>query len=153
MQNSNQNSKKNASVNTNAKNAKKDESKEINKINLSKFVSQLSTIELKEKKDKETIYVYPEGSSKEWIQSDKGKKFRNSLRNAMKKFANNILIFAKINDLEKLQGEIKKFDEFYKKNYRINDLSLKSISSSSDPLKERDYSLMIEIIKEVKGSK
>lgn len=153
MQNSNQNSKKNAIVNPKAKNAKKDESKEINKINLSKFVSQLSTIELKEKKDKETIYIYPEGSSKEWIGSDKGKKFRNSLRNAMKKFANNILIFAKINDLEKLQGEIKKFDEFYKKNYRINDLSLKSISSSSDPLKERDYSLMIEIIKEVKGSK
>jgi len=157
MKNSNQNSAKIAIVNTNVKNAeKKIEDKKIEgiaKINISKFSDQLSKIELKEKKDKETIYVYPGGSDKEWIGSTKGKKFRNSLRNLMHKHANNILIFAKSNQMEKLQEEIKKFDDFYKKNYRINDLSLKSISSSSDPLKERDFSLMIEIIKEVKGSK
>lgn len=133
------------------KNANVSEKKndQIVKINLDKFKDQLSGIELKEKKIRETIYVYPEGFDKEKINSDAGKKFRNSLRNSMKRFCNNILIFAKSDQLEKLQSEIESFKSFYKKNYRINDYSLGSISSSNDPIKERDLNLMIQIIKEI----
>lgn len=126
------------------------EKKEIVKMNLDKFSAQLEGMQLKEKKIRETLYIYPEDFRKEDIGSDKGKKFRNSLRNAMKRHCNNILSFTKQKNEEKLQDELKSFNAFYKKNYRLNDFSLASISNSSDPSKERDLSLMMEIIKELK---
>lgn len=142
----NQNSAKNAS-------ASKEIAKEIVAINLSQFADQLSGISLKEKKDKETIYKYPEGFSKEMISSEKGKKFRNSLRNRMKTICNNILLFAKMNRMEDLQKEIASFDALYIANYRINDYSLKSFSSSGDESKLSMMNLSLSIIKEIKGSK
>lgn len=138
----------------NSKNASnpivKDAKNEIVKINLDQFKDQLSNIQLKEKKERSTIYIYPEGKGKDWINSPDGKKWRNNKRNSIQRFANNILIFAKSNQLEKLQEEIKKFDAFYKEFYRLNDYSFSSISNSSDAKKEGDIDLMMKIIKEIK---
>lgn len=131
-------------------NPAKENQKELIKFNLDQFADQLSGMQLKEKKDRETIYLYPEGFSKSDIGSEKGKKYRNSLRNQIKRFSNNILIFAKIKDEEKLKIEIAKFDEFYQKNYRNCDYSLGSISQSKDASKEKDFDLFLQIIKSCK---
>lgn len=148
------NAKKEIKKNANPSDAKKsDASKEIIKINLSKFADQLGKIELKEKRDKETIYIYPEGFSKEMISSEKGKKFRNSLRNRMKTICNNILLYAKMNRMEDLQKSISEFDALYSANYRIRDYSIKSLSSSGDESKLSLMILALSIIKEMKGSK
>lgn len=133
--------------------SKENASPAIAKFNLSQFADQLSAIELREKKDKETIYKYPEGFSKEMISSEKGKKFRNSLRNRMKTICNNILLFAKMNRMEDLHKEIASFDALYLANYRINDYSLKSFSSSGDSSKLGLMELSLSIIREIKGSK
>lgn len=129
---------------------KEEKKSEIVAINLSQFADQLSSMEIKEKKIRETIYIYPESISKSDINGEKGKKFRNGIRNQKKRFCNNILIFAKTNRLDDLKKEIDLFDAFYKGFFRINDYSLASISQSNDPLKERDLNLMIQIIKECK---
>lgn len=140
--------KKNASPD-----AKKIESANLNEINLSKFADQLSAISLKEKKERETIYLYPEGFSKEIISSEKGKKYRNGLRNIAKRFCNNILLFAKMNRMDDLKKEIAEFDLFYKEKYRIQDYSSASISQSNNPEKEIGFNLMMQIIKEMKSAK
>lgn len=121
----------------------------ITKVNLDKFEKELSGVQLKEKKVRETIYTYPAEFTKELINSDKGKKFRNSMRNKMKFHCNNILTFAKSKDMEKLAKEVKDFKAFYKANYRLNDFSLASISQSNDATKEKDLNLMIQILKEI----
>lgn len=118
-------------------------------INLGKFADKLSNVELKAKKVKETIYNYPEGWTKEKINSDEGKHFRNKLRNKLKSLSNNIFFYAKGNNIEALKKEIQTFDEFYKFNYRVNDYSLHSITNSEK--KEKDIAFMLEIINEVKG--
>lgn len=125
-------------------------SSSIASINLSKFADQLSLIALKEKKSKDHIYLYPEGFSKEDLSGEKGKKFRNSIRNKMKTFSNNILLYAKMNRIEDLEKEIASFLPFYKEKFRINDLSIASISSSQDESKIGNFSLMLSIIKECK---
>lgn len=140
-----------------SKDAKKiaiaENSKEIKSaisLNLEKYADQLSGMELKEKREKESLYLYPEGFAKSDISSEKGKKYRNSLRNQLRRYSNNILIFAKMKDAEKLGNEIAQFMGFYKKNFRINDLSLSSISHSKDAGKEKDFSLFLQIVKECK---
>lgn len=133
--------------------SKENASPAIIKFNLDQFKDQLGSIELKEKRDKETIYIYPEGMTKEMISSEKGKKFRNSLRNRMKTICNNILLFAKMDRMEDLQKSIAEFDALYAKNYRMQDYSLKSISSSGDESKLSMISLSLKIILSIKGSK
>lgn len=139
----NASNKVNASTKENAK-------KEVTKINLSQFADKLKNVELKVKAKKSTIYKYPDTFSENDINSEKGKKFRNSLRTKLKRFSNNIFVFAKINEVEKLNNEVKEFDIFYKENYQINDYSATSISQSKNEVKEQDIVLMLQIIKEVK---
>ncbi len=127
---------------------KSEEKKGLISINLSKFTDQLKNVELKEKKIRETLYIYPDGKGKEWINSPEGKKWRNSKRNQLRRHSNNVLTFAKIQEMEKLQKEIELFNLFYKENFRINDYSFSSISQSSNEGKEKDLSLMMQIIKE-----
>lgn len=122
----------------------------IIKINLDQFKDQLGKIEIKEKKERESLYNYPEGFSKEMISSEKGKKFRSSLRNQLKRICNNILLYAKMNRMEDLNAEIDLFASFYKKNYRLNDYSLKSLSYSQNEEKSSNFDLMMQIIKEIK---
>lgn len=133
------------------KTVKNANSTKVVNLQLSQFAKKLESVEVKEKKDKLTIYNYPETFSKTDINSEKGKKFRNSLRSKMQKFANNIFYYAKINDNEKLIAEINSFDAHYKENYRLNDYSLKSVSSSNNEVKAKDIELMLSIIKEVKA--
>jgi hypothetical protein len=121
-------------------------------LNLEKYADQLSGMQLKEKKEKDTIYHYPPEFDKSMISSEKGKKYRNSLRNRLKRHSNNVLIFAKIKDAEKLQKEIEDFQKFYAEFFRLNDYSLASISHSSDPIKEKDFSLFLQIVKDCKLS-
>lgn len=118
-------------------------------VNLSKFAKELENVQLKQKRERETIYVYPESFSKSDVNSEKGKKFRNGIRSKMKRFANNIFYFAKIQEEDNLKKEIGMFKEFYKSNFRLNDFSLNSISQSKDAGKEKDFSLMLNIIKEI----
>lgn len=125
----------------------------VTKINLSKFTDALKNVEVSEKRTKETIYVYPEGMTENEKSGEKGKKFRNKLRNQMKRFANNIFVHAKTNSPVELQKEIDLFDAFYKINYRTNDYSFASISNTKNEGKEKDLKLMLEIINEVKNSK
>lgn len=136
----------------NQKNAIASEIKNANlsKINLAQFANQLEGITLKEKRVKETIYIYPESFTKDKINSDEGKKYRNSIRNRLKSLCNNILYSAKCNDAEKLQEYVKQFESFYKDKYRINDYSISSITNSEK--REKDIELMIAIIKEMKKS-
>jgi len=143
--------KKNA---TNVKNAdvKNQSVKKIVNLNLTKFADVLKNVDVKEKKDKDTIYLYPETFSKSDINSEKGKKFRNSLRTKIQKFENNIFVFAKQNNSEKLTETIAEFDVFYKTNYKVNDYTVKSVSSSSNEIKEQSFTTMFEIIKHVKAS-
>lgn len=124
----------------------------IEKINLSKFAKELENVNVSHAlRERETIYIYPEEIKKEDINNAIGKKFRSSLRSRLKRFSNNIFVFAKKNEEKELIAEIGLFDEFYKKNYRINDYSLKSVSSSNDLAKNRDLSLMLQIIAECKS--
>lgn len=125
------------------------EKQRLTSINLAKFADKLSNVELKVKKEKETLYNYPEGWTKEKINSEEGKQFRNKLRNRLKSLCNNIFYYTKTEDQQKLQDEIVKFDEFYKLNYRINDYNANSITNSKDQLQNVELTLLI--IKEVKA--
>lgn len=124
--------------------------KEVNKvetINLSKFADKLSKIEVKEKLKKQTLYIYPEDFKQEDINSEKGKRWRNSKRTELKRFFNNISLYAKLNNIEKLQNEIKNFKIFYKNHFAVNDLSVGSLTHTKD--ESGSIALMLEIIKEV----
>jgi predicted translin family RNA/ssDNA-binding protein len=120
----------------------------VTKINLSQFADKLKNVELKVKEKKALLYKYPENFNANDINSDKGKKFRSSLRTKLKRFTNNIFVFAKINEVEKLKKEIKDFESFYKENFVVNDLTVRSITNSKDT--EASVTLMLQIIKEVK---
>lgn len=148
MKNSSSNSKKDKSIANEIEIAKKEE-KQLSEINLSKFADKLKNVELKAKREKETIYKYPESWNKEKINSEDGKKYRNKIRNQLKSFSNNIFYYAKTEDKQKLISEIEKFELFYANNYRINNYSISSITNSEK--REKDIELMIEIIKSVKG--
>lgn len=137
-------------------NAAKKESKavaQVTTLNLSKFADKLKNVELKEKLKKETIYIYPENFTQKMISETEGKQHRNKIRNQMKRFVNNIQMFAKYNRVEDLQKEIVSFDEFYKKNFRITDYSFASISNTKNEAKEADLKLMLEIVNEVRNAK
>jgi hypothetical protein len=128
----------------------KDAEKSIAKLNLSKFADQLKSVNVTEKKDKQTIYLYPEGKGKDWINSEEGKKWRNNKRGKMQKFSDNILLYAKMNRMDDLEKEIGLFDLFYKEFFQINDYSLKSVSASANEGKTSNLSLMLEIVKSSK---
>lgn len=143
------NSKTTTEKKTVKKSTLKNEVEKLQKINLSKYAEKLSKVDVKEKKKKETIYNYPEGFTEQKINSEEGKKFRNKMRNELKRHTNNILVFAKTNQNENLQKQISAFCEFYKTNYRINDFSINSISRKEEE-KNADTILMLDIVKELK---
>lgn len=124
------------------------EQNRLTSINLSQFADKLSNVELKEKREKETLYKYPDGWTKEKINSEEGKHFRNKLRNRLKSICNNIFFYAKGENVEMIKLEIQKFDAFYLENYRINDYSVNSITNSKD--QKANIELTLAIIKSVK---
>jgi hypothetical protein len=122
----------------------------LTSINLSQFADKLANVELKVKKEKEHLYIYPDGWTKEKINSEEGKQLRNKLRNRLKSICNNIFFYTKGENIDALKAEIVKFDEFYKANYRINDYSANSLTNSKDQL--QNVELTLNIIKSVKES-
>lgn len=128
--------------------------KEVVKLNVSSIADRLNKIEIKDKKVKNTIYVYPENWNQDKINSVEGKKFRNRLRNKIKFFCNQIFIYSKqllVNPKnneakESLKNVITEFKKFYKENYKLNDFSIESISQAKDE-KTNDIKLMLEILK------
>lgn len=150
-------SKKNAQTNVKAikttiesKESVNLEKNRLTEINLSQFADKLANVELKVKKEKETLYKYPDGWNKEKINSEEGKHFRNKLRNRLKSICNNIFYYAKTQDAENIKLEIEKFDKFYLENYRINDYTVNSITNSKE--QEKHVLLTLEIIKSVKSA-
>lgn len=125
---------------------------EVSKISFAEFSDRLSKVELKEKKKKERLYIYPETFTEKMINESEGKAFRSKQRNKIKTFANNIPLFAKHNRIEDLQKEIKSFIAYYKEVYRINDFSVNSISQKADE-KTDDIKLMLDIVKKVQSAK
>jgi hypothetical protein len=126
----------------------------LKSINLDAFKNQLDALQLKGKKERENLYIYPESLSKEDIKGEKGKKFRGGLRNKRDRFINNILHSAKIynadkkkENLESLQNCISLWKDFYKSSYRINDFSIDSISQSKDDEKNKNIIIALGIIK------
>ena len=113
-------------------------------LNLQKFAEQLKNVKISETKVKDKIYIYPETVKTEKEQ----KQFRSKMRNIVRRFTNNILVFAQTKQDEKLKNEIASFTKFYKENYRVNDFAISSISSAKDE-KTKDIILMLEIIKSV----
>lgn len=125
---------------------------EIANVNLSKFAKELESKNVSHSRnERETIYIYPASIPKERINEKEGKQFRGKMRNSLKRFCNNIFYFGKMQDEKLIKEDILKFDAFYKENYRINDFSLKSLSSSNDESVNKDISLFLQIIKEFKG--
>jgi hypothetical protein len=125
----------------------------VTKVNLDKFTDALKNVEVKEKVKKDNIYIYPETMTEKEKSNEVGKKFRNKLRNQLRRYANNIFVFAKTKNVESLEKEINLFDKFYKENYRINDYSFSSITNTKNEVKEKDIKLMLEIITAIKNSK
>lgn len=137
---------------------KKDKvAKKIEAVNigatLDKFADKLNNKKIVEKTKKDTIYIYPENLSASDINSEKGKTFRNSLRNKLKRLSNNIFVFAKTKQEEKLISEVKMFNSFYKENYIKNDFTLSSISQSKNGEKTEDMQLMLNIVQDVNNMK
>lgn len=131
-----------------------DKKEEIVKINLSKFASQLENKGISHaRNERETIYIYPASIPKDRINEKEGKQFRGKMRSQLKRFSNNIFFFAKGEKIEEIKKEIANFEIFYKEFYRINDYSLKSLSSSNDEGKNRDIELLLSILSEMKIGK
>lgn len=140
------------------KNAKKEVAKKkVDTINigatLDKFADKLNDKKIVEKTKKDTIYIYPETLTASDINSEKGKTFRNSLRNKLKRLSNNIFVFAKTKQQEKLIAEVKMFNSFYKESYIKNDFTLASISQSKNGEKTDDMQLMLNIVQDVNNIK
>jgi hypothetical protein len=120
----------------------------LSKINLDAFAEKLDSFEGKEKKSKkESIYKYPIDFPKTDVNSEKGKNWRNNKRNTMKRFINNILLYAKMKRIEDLTKEIESFKSFYTEFYCLNDYSSSSISNSNKEKEGKELELMLSIIK------
>lgn len=100
----------------------------LKEINFDKFAKQLENVNIKEKKSKDSLYIYPESVVIAGINSDSGKSFRGKLRNRLENLCNNILSAYKSKDAEKLNIAIEKFKSNYKENYSKNDYSFESFS-------------------------
>lgn len=136
-------------VNASVIDAKKNE---IANVNLSKFAKELESKNVSHSRnERETIYIYPASIPKERINEKEGKQFRGKMRSSLQRFCNNVFYYGKMEDHKLIKEEIEKFDAFYKENYRINDFSLKSLSSSNDPARNKDIDLFLQIVKEFKS--
>lgn len=79
------------------------------------------------------------------LSSDDQKKFRQKIRNQLKRFVSAILGKDR-NDSEK-EKSIQDFLSFYKENWRINDFKIENFSQSKNPIDLKDYSTLLEYVK------
>jgi hypothetical protein len=127
----------------------------VTTLNLAKFADKLKNVEIKEIAKKQTIYIYPENFTPKMINEKEGKQFRSARRNQLKRFVNNVLLYAKYPEkyLDNLHKEIADFEVYYKTFYRLNDYSFASLSQSKDESKEADLKLFLEILNEIRNAK
>lgn len=122
-------------------------------LNLDKYAAKLQNVEIKEKKSKDSFYKYPDTFTALDINEKKGKQFRAKTRKKMSTFENNIFVFTKTKQVDKLKIEVSLFNDFYKEFYQINDYSLKSITQSVADAKTVSLQTMLDIVKEVNNAK
>jgi len=118
----------------------------------SSLMKKLSGMKIKEispmQEKKDFIYIYPENWGKNEISGLIGKNHRGGLRRKLMNLISLIILFASKKRIEDLQEKIKEFNDFYKKNYRINDYSISSISQKINEEDLKNISIAMEIIKE-----
>lgn len=127
-----ENKNKNAVVVSAAKNAKG----EIVNLNLNSYkntVSQFGGLQSKGG-SKETMYIYPAGTTEMMKIGKFGKNFRKNKRDTVNKFAGNCEYYAKNNLQKELLNEIAEFKKFYKEFYLVNDFSPASISKTENKI-------------------
>ena len=129
-------------------NAKKDS--KLTKINFEKFAKDVQNVSEKtvSNSQRATIYIYPENWNALQINSSEGKGFRTKRRKELFNFCNLIQLHYKMKKGESLLEEIKNFNIFYKKYFKVNDYSINSITSTKGEL-NAEYQKMLNIIKDV----
>lgn len=75
------------------------------------------------------------------------KRLRGKIRRQLKNICDEIIL---ANQKKKDLSKIPAFFKFYKENYILNDLSLASLTNSSDDLKQADLTRVLELAKEAK---
>lgn len=129
---------------------KTDKVENIKTANLAAYAERLANFDIKEKAKKERKYIYPENFTEQMINEKQGKQHRSKLRKILERHCNNVFVYAKTNEPEKLKKEISLFLDFYKANYRINDFSVNSVFDGSNEKKKNDLSFFLQIVKEQK---
>ena len=116
-------------------------------INIEKIASK---IKVSEKSEKALMYKFERTTTT----TKEQKKLRQKIRNKRNYFADNIVLqFQKKNESE-LKKFVSQFDDFYKKEYILNDYSLLSLSSNNrDKDTEEKLNAMLQIIALVKSNK
>jgi len=128
----------------------------IVKINFSKFKHEVENkiFEKKSKTDRNTLYNYENNDiKKEEINLPKGKSFRRKMRADLEKFANNIGFAYQREETENLLEEIKSFDNWYKKNFLLNNYKIDSLSNANEEKsKFKDILFMLQVINDIKSN-
>lgn len=107
---------------------------------------KIKDLKVKEKisKDRQKMYKYPSECNTKELE----KRFREARRKDIKKYSNNIILFFQQKNEIELKKEVNSFNEFYLKNYILNDYSILSISSNNrDEFTLTFITPMLEIIK------
>lgn len=90
-------------------------------------------------KDKNFLYKFQlEGK----LEHKEEKRKRNKIRRDLKLIVNKIIL-----DKKGDKELIKEFKDFYKKNFILNDFSLKSLTNVTDPDTIDDYTKVLNIVK------
>lgn len=125
------------------------------KINIDALAASLEGINLKPKNilSRKGIYKYSEDEIKE-MDADGGKlqkKIRNTARRKTDAFLSNIALSLKAKDVETATTEAKKFVEYYKERFILNDFSLDSVreSSSLSATETLIYSVALKFASEI----
>ncbi len=100
---------------------------------------------------REKNYIYSfQMDEKLKLTAKQEKRMRGKIRRQLKAIVDAIIL---LNAKKKDTSKVKDFMSFYKANYILNDLSLQSITNSSDDLKQHDLNRVLALAKEVAGSK
>lgn len=121
--------------------------------NITKKTQDAATVKIvkeisREAKPKDGGFIYKFQLADKKVNAKEAKKLRGKLRRKLQAICNDVILAnAKKEDLTCL----KPFMVFYKENYILNDLSLQSLTNSSDELKHEDINRVLILAKKVKA--
>lgn len=133
--------------------------KEVVKVsangNVTKKSQDLATVKIvkeisRDAKPKERGYIYKFQLDAKKLSAKDAKKLRSKLRRKLQAICNEIIL---ANVKQENLNIVKTFLTFYKENYILNDLSLQSLTNSSDELKHQDINKVLLLAKKVKTKK